>query len=306
MADGSVAVLAGMVALGFRHGFDWDHIAAITDITSTTTASHADVDVPAGAPVAPGPAHGEHVVTHAHSHHAATAGHVLRESRFAHEQRHAIGLATLYAAGHASMVVVLGVAAIAFAAILPSWVDPILERVVGATLVVLGAWVLFSVVQVLRGRDDFRIRSRWMLVFDLVRQGWGMLQARIHGHEHRPTAHATQYGARTAYAVGVIHGVGAETGSQALLLAGVAGATGTGAGIVILLMFTIGLLLSNTLVALVTATGFIGAQRMRQIYTGLGVVVGVASLYIGLVFLAGLGAGLPDLQEVLFGGRSEQ
>ena len=301
MADGALPLLLGMVALGFRHGFDWDHIAAITDITSTTTASHADVDVPAGAPVAAG-RHGEHVTAHAHSHSGASAGHVLSESRYTHEQRHALGLATLYAFGHASMVLVLGIAAIAFAAILPEWVDPILERVVGVTLVVLGAWVLFSVVQMLRGKGDFRIRSRWMLAFDLARNGWGMLQARIHGHEHRDVPHASQYGPRTAYAVGVIHGIGAETGSQALLLAGVAGATGTGAGIVILLAFTVGLLLSNTLVAFVTATGFIGAQRMQQIYVVLGAVVGVASLYIGLLFIAGLGTALPDLQQLIFGG----
>jgi high-affinity nickel-transport protein len=301
MADGALPLLVGMVALGFRHGFDWDHIAAITDITSTTTASHADVDVPASAPIA-ARGHGEHETVHAHSHSHASAGHVLGESRYTHEQRHALGLATLYALGHASMVVVLGIAAIAFAAILPAWVDPILERVVGVTLVVLGAWVLFSVVQMLRGKDEFRLRSRWMLVFDLARTGWGALQARIHGHEHRAVAHARQYGPRTAYAVGIIHGIGAETGSQALLLAGVAGATGTGAGIVILLAFTVGLLLSNTLVAFVTATGFIGAQRMRQIYVVLGAIVGVASLYIGLLFIVGLGNGLPDLQQLLFGG----
>jgi high-affinity nickel-transport protein len=302
MADGSAALLLGMVALGFRHGFDWDHIAAITDITSTTTASHADVDVPVGAPVAAG-VHGEHLTAHAHSHEGARAAHILRESRFAHEQRHALGLATLYAVGHATMVVLLGVVALLFAAILPEWLDPILEKVVGLTLLLLGAWVLFSVVQMLRGRGEVRLRSRWMLVFDLARYGWGALQARIHGHEHRPSAHATQYGPKTAYLVGIIHGIGAETGSQALLLAGVAGvASDPMVGIGILIAFTIGLLISNGLVAFVSATGFIGAQRLRQIYVVLGVIVGVASLYIGLLFVLGLGTELPDLQEMLFGG----
>ncbi len=298
--DGGVAIALGMIALGFRHGFDWDHIAAITDITSTTTASHADVDVPAGAPVRPS-GHSEHLTAHEHSHAHAPAAHAFRESRFAHEQRHAIRLATLYALGHASMVVLLGVAAIAFAAILPAWVDPILQRVVGITLMLLGGWVLFSVVQAARTGADVRLRSRWMLLFDLARHGWGVLQARIHGHEHRPTPHATQYGPATAYVVGTIHGLGAETGSQALLLASVAGAAGTGAGIAILLFFTVGLILANTFVAVVTATGFIGAQRMRQLYLVLGLVVGVASLYIGLVFLAGIGTALPDLEQLLFG-----
>ena len=299
--DGAlVAVLLGMVALGFRHGFDWDHIAAITDITSTTSASHADVAVPLGAPVTAS-GHSDHLTDHGHSHASVPAGHALRESRFTHEQRHALGLATLYALGHASMVVALGVAALLFAAILPDWVDPILERVVGVTLVLLGVWVLFSVTQYLRGKGELRLRSRWMLVFDFARYGWGALQARVHGHQHQPSLHATQYGPRTAFGVGLIHGIGAETGSQALLLAGVAGASGDASrGVLILGAFTIGLLISNSLVAFVTATGFIGAQRLRVVYVVLGLVAGALSLYIGLLFVFGLGAGLPDLQELIF------
>ena len=159
---GSITLLLGMAALGFRHGFDWDHIAAITDITSTTTASHSEADVPATAPM---PSHGhtpQELRGHRHAHAATGPGamHVLAESRFAHEERHAVGLATLYALGHASVVTVLGVAALVLGAVLPAWVDPILERVVGGTLVLLGAWVLYSVVQYLRGKGEFRLRRR--------------------------------------------------------------------------------------------------------------------------------------------------
>jgi high-affinity nickel-transport protein len=296
-----LGVLGGMVVLGFRHGFDWDHIAAITDITSTTTASHADEDVPA---IAPMPAHDHEAAPRPHEHSHADVGalHVLSESRFAHEQRHAIGLASLYALGHASVVAALGVAALLVGAVLPDWVDPILEKVVGLTLVLLGVWVLISVVQYMRGKGEFRMRSRWMLVFDGARYAWDRLQARIHGHEHRPTAHASQYGPRTAFGVGMIHGVGAETGSQALLLAGVAGVTGA-QGVVILVAFIVGLLISNTLVAVTSATGFIGAQRLRTLYVIVGAVAGVSSLVIGVLFIAGLGTALPDLQELLFGPR---
>ncbi len=300
---GLITLLAGMVALGFRHGFDWDHIAAITDITSTTTAGHTEVDVPAIAPVTPHGHEAHELRAHAHDHDVAAGRlHAFGESRFAHEQRHAVFLASLYALGHATVVVVLGVIALLAGAILPDWVDPILEKVVGVTLVLLGAWVLYSVVQYARGKGEFRMRSRWMLVFDLVRHGWGALQARIHGHEHHPSPHAQQYGPRTAFGVGMIHGVGAETGSQALLLAGIAGVSGV-TGIVILLAFTIGLLLSNTLVAVVSASGFIGAQRMRTVYVIVGAVAGTASLVIGLLFIGGLGTVLPDLQELIFGAR---
>jgi high-affinity nickel-transport protein len=300
---GLITLLLGMVALGFRHGFDWDHIAAITDITSTTSASHTEADVPAAAPM---PSHGHtpgelRGHEHAHSPLGPGAMHVLAESRFAHEERHAVGLATLYALGHALVVMVLGIAALLVGAVLPEWVDPILEKVVGATLVLLGIWVLFSVYQYLRGRGEFRLRSRWMLVFDFVRYGWEALQARIHGHEHTPSVHATQYGPKTAFGVGMIHGVGAETGSQALLLAGIAGVTGV-TGIVILVAFVLGLLASNTLVAVVSASGFIGAQRLRALYVAVGFVAGLGSLLVGLLFITGLGTELPDLQQLLFGG----
>src|SRR2546422_11658935 len=92
-----------MAALGFRHGFDWDHIAAITDITSTTSASHTEANVPAGAPM---PSHGheaDELRGHEHAHSAGGPGamHALGESRFPHEERHAIGLPTLYALGTA-------------------------------------------------------------------------------------------------------------------------------------------------------------------------------------------------------------
>lgn len=296
-----LGLLAGMVVLGFRHGFDWDHIAAITDITSTTTASHADEDVPAIAPMPPH-AHDEGPAEHDHSHASASTMHVLSESRFAHEQRHAIALASLYALGHASVVLALGVLALALGAILPEWVDAILQRVVGVTLVLLGLWVIISVFQYVRGSGEFRMRSRWMLVFDGVRYAWDRLQARIHGHQHEPIAHASQYGPKTAFGVGMIHGIGAETGSQALLLAGVAGVTGT-QGIVILMAFIVGLLISNTLVAVVSATGFIGAQRLRTVYVVVGAIAGLSSLVIGLFFIAGIGSALPDLQELLFGAR---
>ena len=296
---GTLGLLAGMAALGFRHGFDWDHIAAITDITSTTTASHADEDVRAIAPM-PRHEHDAGPSEHGHEHADAGALHLLAESRFAHEQRHAIGLASLYALGHAGVVLVLGILALTLGAVLPEWVDPILERVVGVTLVLLGIWVLISVVQYLRGEGEFRMRSRWMLVFDGVRYAWDRLQSWIHGHEHEPIAHASQYGPKTAFGVGMIHGIGAETGSQALLLAGVAGVTGA-QGIVILAAFIVGLLGANTIVAVTSATGFIGAQRLRVLYVIVGAVAGVSSLVIGLFFIAGLGTALPDLQELLFG-----
>ncbi len=300
---GVFALLAGAFLLGFRHGIDWDHVAAITDITSTTTTSQATADD--RRLVDPMPAHHHHdlqprgaVEDHPHSHADASPVHVIRESRWAHEQKHALALATLYALGHASVVAALGLAAILLNAVLPDWVDPIMERVVGFTLLVLGAWVLASLVQFLRGKGEFRLRSRWMLVFDGVRFSWGALQARIHGHEHQPSAHATSYGPRTAFGVGMIHGVGAETGTQVLLIASIAGVGNNGLGVLMLAAFLVGLVLSNGAVAVLTASGFITAARQIRIYVAIGSLAGVFSLVIGAYFLFDLAHTLPDLQQI--------
>lgn len=301
---GTLALLVGVFLLGFRHGIDWDHIAAITDITSTTTTSQATPHVPRL--VDPMPPHGHHdgddapnaMAVHPHSHSGANPIHVIRESRWAHEQRHALALATLYALGHASVVAALGVAAILLNAVLPDWVDPIMERVVGLTLLVLGVWVLLSLIQFLRGKGEFRLRSRWMLVFDGMRYAWGALQARIHGHEHHPSAHAASYGPRTAFGVGMIHGIGAETGTQVLLIASIGGVGNNGLGVLMLAVFLAGLVLSNSVIAVLTAGGFITAQRRKRIYVAIGSLAGVFSVVIGAYFLFDLADTLPDLQRI--------
>ena len=231
-------VLVTGFVLGIRHGIDWDHIAAITDITSTTAAAgmaeaaheeqHRSVS---------GPHHGHGGAVEMQAHDAgpgaatlAPVATIRRAARFGPEQLEAIRLGTLYALGHGAVVIALGIAALSFGALLPEWLDPIMGRIVGLTLVGLGAWVLYSVVRYARGGESFRLRSRWMLVFDGVRYSWRQFQARLHGHEHTEPLEMSSYGPRTAFGVGMIHGIGAETGTQVLLIAAVGGAAAAASG----------------------------------------------------------------------------
>ncbi len=307
---GGIELLTAGLLLGIRHGFDWDHIAAITDITSTTATADAGTH-----------AHEmqHELVGHAHDHGhggdaelrahtagpgAATAtltlaGHESRvRDRIVSEQRHAIALGTLYALGHATVVGILGILAIQVGASLPDWVDPIMGRVVGLTLLILGVWVFFSVYQYIRHGSEFHLRSRWMLVFDGIRYGWRRFQARLHGHEHVDPIEMSSYGARTAFGVGMIHGIGAETATQALLIAGVGGAAGQGLGIPMLLAFIVGLVISNTVIVVLTATGFVASRLRQRLYVAIGVVAGVFSVVVGALFLLGLEGSLPDLGRV--------
>ena len=317
-APAGLGVLVTGLALGIRHGIDWDHIAAITDITSTTAAgaaAEAAHEEQHRAVSGHHHSHGGRIEIQAHDAGpgAATLAPAMRGPRsvapsrglglgavrLGGEQIEAIRLGTLYALGHGVVVVALGIAALMFGAILPDWLDPIMGRVVGLTLVGLGVWVLYSVLRYARGGDSFRLRSRWMLVFDGIRYAWRRFGTRLHGHEHVEPLEMSSYGPRTAFGVGMIHGIGAETGTQVLLIAAVGGASSAGLGVPMLLAFVVGLLISNFAIVVISSVGFVASQTRERIYVVVGAIAGVFSLAIGALFLLGKDVILPNLSGPL-------
>jgi high-affinity nickel-transport protein len=246
---------------------------------------------------------------------------------------------TLYALGHAFVILALGLLAIIGAAALPASIDQTMTRVVGATLIVLGIYVVVSLIR--HGRD-FRLRSRWMLIFSGVRRGARWIRSRTrartgsavaarepvtvggggsmgdpggeeaplwhHGHHGRPGHHHHQrpepddafmnYGKATAFLVGMIHGIGAETPTQVLVFLAAAGAGGRWVGVVVLLTFIVGLLASNSLITLGSGFGFLKASENFRIYVTVALLTATFSLVIGTIFLLGKTTLLP----ALFGG----
>ena len=172
-------------------------------------------------------------------------------------------------------------------------------RVVGLTLVGLGVWVLYSVYRYARGGESFRMRSRWMALFDGLRYGWRRFGARLHGHEHVEPLEMSSYGARTAFGVGMIHGIGAETGTQVLLIAAVGGAATAGLGVPMLFAFVVGLLISNLAIVILSSVAFVASQVRERIYVVVGAVAGVFSLVLGLVYVLGLDGIVPDMDSIL-------
>jgi ABC-type nickel/cobalt efflux system permease component RcnA len=275
---------------GLRHGLDWDHIAAISDIT--------------GAQETP---------------------------------RRSLFYSTLYALGHGSMVLILGSIAILGGDRLPTAIDAVMEPVVGATLLALGAYVVYSL---LRHGRDFRMRSRWMLVFEGMRRlthrqrtkykresvehehehpsssshghihstiqdgarpaGSGSLLVGTHAHRHRHVAPLPQdpfvnYGKATSFGVGMLHGVGAETPTQVLLFLAAVGAGGRATGVALLLTFLVGLFATNTAVAIASAYGFLRAEKSWPVYATIATLTAAFSLALGTLYLLGQGNLLPAL-----------
>jgi cytochrome c biogenesis protein CcdA len=292
---GALGLLLTALVLGLRHGIDWDHIAAITDITSTSAvAEHAEEHHLAEhrAPSAHEHGHGGSEEARAHGDPPAqtpVAGPVRAQHRaWLALERRPVLLGTLYALGHALVVVLLGSAALLFGTQLPDWIDPLMGRVVGLTLVILGIWVFVSLYNYARHGGEFRLRSRWMLVFDGVRHAWRRFQAWLHGHEHVEPMEMSSYGPRTAFGVGMIHGIGAETATQVLLITAIGGAASLGLGIPMMIAFVVGLVISNTVIVIISASGFLASRSRTSIYVVIGIIAGVFSLVVGGAFLLGL------------------
>jgi hypothetical protein len=277
-----IGLVATAFALGFRHGFDWDHLAALSDIAAS------------------------------------------QQSR-----RRSMMLATLYALGHAAVAFAIGAAVILASAHLPDSVGDVMERLVGVTLVALGIWVIVSTLG--NGRST-RMPSRGALLVAGFRRLRPQRSAPVvieHEHEHPVGEHHApehehepvgavrrttviprhshwhrhvgalpddplpSYGGGVAVGVGMIHGIGFETPTQALVFVTAAGAGSRAAGLLVLACFLAGLLGANTVVALASTFGFTGAGSRARLYTVASLVAAAASLALGLLYVFGKGDVMP-------------
>lgn len=130
------------------------------------------------------------------------------------------------------------------------------------------------------------------------RQGPGGNGHHRHGHRHvmpMPDDPFLNYGKATAFGVGMIHGVGAETPTQVLIFLAAAGAGGAGLGLALLFCFLLGLLSSNTLIAVVGTFGFLRASRNIGVYVAISVITASFSLVMGTLFLFGQSTVLPAI-----------
>jgi high-affinity nickel permease len=233
--------LAAAALLGFRHGVDYDHVAAIADL----------------------------------------AGAAKRPAQ-------AVGLAVLYGLGHSTIVTVLGAISVWFGRVLPKGSDQILMGAVGCTLIVLGAYVLSAMF---RGAPDARPATR----FELIRRAGRWTKSRIAtAPSSQPASMNQPPGPRTAYSVGIIHGIGAETPTQLGLFVLSAGVGGWSSGLLCVLTFAGGLLAMNTLMAVASAGMFHLSNFREPIYRTVMILTGTYSIVVGALFiLGGVGIAIP-------------
>jgi len=245
--------------LGLRHGVDIDHIAAMLDMAGTSATENS-----AGK--------------------AKSFKSLLRNMKFP----------ALYVLGHGVMVVLLGLLALFFGTVIPPWLDKVMERTVGVTLLLLSAYLIYSLYMFATKGEELKLRSRWMVLFKAVGSAWCWIAEKLFKHEHHHDDLPTSWDGRGAFAIGAIHGFGAETGTQVLLFASVAGVGSTVTGLYMLLAFTFGMVISTMLIGFCVSAGLSTSRYFKTFVVILGVFAALFSLVVGLYFTFGVGNLLPS------------
>ena len=207
-------------------------------------------------------------------------------------RKRSIYMGLMYAFGHTSVVIILGILAIWLGAQLPIWVDGIMEKVVGVTLITLGIWIIYSLII---NRGKLSITSRWIILVRLFAYIARRIKYLFVNGRHVNTSVKRSYGASTSGLIGVVHGIGAETGSQVLLLAAVARATTSLTATLVLSSFVFGMLITNSLMIFGLAMGWARTTPHKSINILIGLLFSCFSLTVGFILFFGLSDILPVL-----------
>ncbi len=131
--------------------------------------------------------------------------------------------------------------------------------------------------------------------------GWRGLRDRVHGHSHTsshshshshdlalPDQPGGSYGHRTATGIGMLHGVGIESPTQIAIFVASSAAAGVGFGLTLLGAWVVGLIATNAVLALIAGAGLLSAERSFPIYAAVAVIVSVLSIALGALYFVGL------------------
>lgn len=243
------AALGSCLVLGLRHGFDYDHLAAISDITAVQR-----------------------------------------------NWRSGLRLGLTYALGHAFMVAALGVMVLQLHLGLPEGLDHWTERLIGLTLIVLGIGVVAGILRKdAHGHGHSRIESRLAIgINGLVWAAWRVRRL-WHPDAPRPRRFQWLYTGKSVFAIGMLHGIGAETPSQLALFFLAKSLGGTANGMMGLAAFCLGLVAMNGLMTASLGGAFQSGTIRPRFYHAIAWTGAAYSCVIGLIFLLGISSHLPQL-----------
>lgn len=208
--------------------------------------------------------------------------------------RESVVLGWFYAGGHGTVVAVLGLAAVLLGLQLPPEVDLVMGYFVGLTLIILSIYVMNMVVR--HPEQDIRMRSRWVLIGTAASRLYRRLASRVTG---KPIVQKPErskvYGPASAYAIGIIHGIGGETPTQILLFLLAVGVGQSAVAVPVVILFILGVFVTNSIMSVLAAFGYARAADRPHLFRYVASGAAVFSFVIGAIFLAGASGLLPTL-----------
>ena len=267
----SFALLFSAFGYGLRHGFDWDHIAALTDISSVEKSKKRAFLLSSF-----------YALGHAAVVMILGVGIILADFTVPES----IDTTLMYFIGFS--LIALGV-----------WVlTGIFFQ--GSNFRLKSRWMLIR-DGLFKGLKRIRRTS----------SGRSISVEHSHGHEHERDFefHNHPHGAKvtdsshrhvhkhellldnesisspTAIGVGVLHGIGVETPTQIAIFVATTQATGKAGGLLILLFWVVGLILANSAIALLSIGANNWLRTHTVFYRVLAAIIGIVSVIVGILVL---------------------
>ena len=113
-------------------------------------------------------------------------------------------------------------------------------------------------------------------------------RSHTHSHSHRLPLPNRADGQATAVGIGMLHGVGIESPTQIAVFVGSTSVVGYGASLGVLAAWCVGLVVANSILALLAGFGLLEARRNFKIYAAVAVFVAIGSIVMGGLYLFGL------------------
>lgn len=207
-------------------------------------------------------------------HVAAIADMVGSEQR----KKRQLTLGVMYALGHGMIVMVIGVLFIYIGLQLPDTTKQILEMLVSFTLIVLGMFIIWTIVQ---QKKNYEYKSRVRIVIEFFTSMGNKLKS---GTTHTHFA-PTKLGAIGALIIGILHGIGVESPTQIAIISNAMGLDNITVALLQLTLFVVGLLIATIGITFCLSWGFMKARVKDRLFLLLGSVTGVYSLGLGIFML---------------------
>jgi high-affinity nickel-transport protein len=208
-------------------------------------------------------------------------------------KKQAMFLTLSYSLGHALAVISIGASIILLGISIPQILDELMGKVVGATLVILGIYIVYHLAK--KGQKEFRAATRFTIIANGILYVYSKVGSKLRAQTiPQRRVFENGYANHSSFVVGMMHGIGAESPTQIAIFAMSLG-FGIILGVTALVVFVAGIIMSNVIFGIMVSTGFMQSLKSYKIYKYASIVSAATSLLVGSLMMIGFDSVLPEI-----------